>query len=91
MFAQDIVGHASDEHPRTVSGELADDSALQGEEILLRKLVGIEVAAAEEGLYGSEEGVDEAFALIVALEDPTPQSAFFSSDGEEFLVVVGNA
>lgn len=88
VFAEDVVRHAADEDSRAFACHLFDDAALQGEQVFLGQLVGVEVAAAEEGLHCPEERVQESLALIVPLEDSASQAALFGCYREDFLIVV---
>lgn len=91
MLAQDVVGCTAHNDARTFGGHPLDDAALQGEEVLFGELVvRIEVAAAYEGLYGTDELAQKSLSLVVVVKHVTSKASFLGGLRQDYLVVVSH-
>ena len=68
---------------------MADGLALEVEEILLRELVVVEAAIVDQGQMQMEIRLQEAFVLIVLLEDLLAEAALCGGAAEQLVVVEG--
>mgnify|MGYP000901017672 CR=1 FL=1 len=92
VVAQDVVGHASDDHTGAFGRHLLDDTTLDGEQILVAELVVVETPApTEEGLHHLRNGVEKAFPLVASLEHARAESALLRGERKNFFVVISNA
>lgn len=85
--AQYIVSSTSDEYAVALFSRLAYGITLELVEVLLREIILVEIALAEQWYMVVEQSAEEAFVLIVLLEELLTESAFLGREIEYLLVI----